>query len=210
MLVQERLDGHGQGGGKGASDQPPKKVAETYEEADRAKPADDSITILGIPIERITSATHAALAGLVAENDYLSNALARHERAARQGDRGKKAQTAQDQASPALLDNDAFIGALGAALARAPSEGASWVVILVHLKTYEILRRSSGLLAANGALDDVGHRFAQVRIGGLRHDPTAPVETSTLSTSAPDTPASLVGQDGDAGAAHGGRVRWRL
>ena len=50
MLVQERPDGRAPEDGKGTAEQPPKKVTETYAEAARALPADDSITILGIPI----------------------------------------------------------------------------------------------------------------------------------------------------------------
>ena len=192
-LVKGRLEGRGQDSGKGAPDQPPKKVAETYEEADRAKPADDSITILGIPIEQITSTTHAALSGLVAENNYLRNALARHERGSRRGAEGKRPQKHEGSSTP-LLDYSALVGTLGAAIARTPGEDASWVLILVHLKTYETLRRSSGLLAANGALDDVGHRFTQARIGGSVPEPSAPVETSILSSPA-EAPVSLVGQD---------------
>ncbi len=203
MLVQERLDGRAPGDGKGAGDQPPKKVAETYEEAARALPADDSITILGIPIERITSATHAALASLVSENNYLRNALSRHERGARRGASGKQSiARAQGGGAVDLLDYSSFVGVLGTTLAGAPGDGASWVVILVHLKTYELLRRSSGLLAANGALDDVGHRFAQVQIGDLNQGPSAAVEpagsSAASASGATPVPLTVAGYAGGA------------
>jgi hypothetical protein len=194
-LVKGRLEGRGQdNNGKGAPDQPPKKVAQAYEEVDRSKPADDSITILGIPIEQITSVTHAALSGLVAENNFLRNALSRYERGARRDAQGGGQQKGHEDSSAQLLDHSSFVGALGAAIAQTPGKDASWVLILVHLKTYETLRRSSGLLAANGALDDVGHRFTQARVGGSVLESAAPIETSILSTPA-ETPASLVGQD---------------
>ena len=200
MLVQERPDGRAPEDGKGTAEQPPKKVTETYAEAARALPADDSITILGIPIERITSTTHAALAGLVSENNYLRNALSRHERGARRSGPGKQANAPAQGASPVveILDYSSFVGALGAALARAPGEGASWVVILVYLKTYEILRRSSGLLAANGALDDVGYRLGKVKFGDLDHEPSVPGESaaSPSSTATVGAPASLGAQEG--------------
>lgn len=81
---------------------------------------------------------------------------------------------------------------------RARGEGASWVVILVYLKTYEILRRSSGLLAANGALDDVGHRLGKVKFGDLDHEPSVPGESaaSPSSTATVGAPASLGAQEG--------------
>ena len=59
-VVQRRLEGQGQG--KDAPrGQPSKKVAATYQEVARSKPADDRITILGIPIDQITPATQASM-----------------------------------------------------------------------------------------------------------------------------------------------------
>lgn len=190
MLVQGRLEGRGQGQGQGGAEQPPKKVAETYGETARAQPEDDIITILGIPIDKITSATHAALSGLVAENNYLRNALSRHERAARKGTQSKDAQPEQN----ALLVYNDFVEKLAALLMRSPGEGASWMLILIHLKTYEALRRNSGLLAANGALDDVGHRFTQIRIGHEVAEASAPADTSILASPS-EAPVSLAEQN---------------
>ncbi len=181
MLVQGRLEGRGQDAGKGGGEQPPKKVTETYEEAARSQPAEDSITILGIPLEQITAATHAALSGLVAENNYLRNALARHERK-------KSGQTKEPgPEQKGLLEYNAFVSALGASLAVSPGSGLSWVIILVHLKTYEALLRNSGLLAANGSLEDVGHRFTQINIGGeaLNGHASADSESSLPTGGAP-------------------------
>ena len=68
-IVETRPDGRGNGGG--APSRQPKRVAETYQETERVTPPDDRITILGIPMEQITTSTRAALAGLVAENATL-------------------------------------------------------------------------------------------------------------------------------------------
>ncbi|GEM_PF-2255398 len=203
-VVHERLEGRTQENGK-SREKPPKQVADTYEEVAKAQPADDSITILGIPIERITAATHAALAGLVAENNYLRNALNRHERAARRAAKAGANGAVENETSP-LLAKEVFPHALAAALAQNPEPGKSWVVIIVHLKTYEDVRRNSGLLAANGALEDVGHRFAQVVFGdvsGKKYDPDnnnilREPASGTVAPSAqlPPTPLSVVGYAG--------------
>ncbi len=156
--VQRRLDG--QGGGNGGSSQrgaPPKKAAASYEEVARTRPTDDRITILGIPIEQITPVTKAALAGLVSENNHLRNVVRRLER------NGEK-RAANDTA---ILEPDAFFRALGGTLAQPAGEGQTWVVVLVYVQTYEDIRRSSGLLAANSALIDVAHRLKDVRLGAL-------------------------------------------
>src|SRR5262245_27415367 len=76
--VQSREDGRGRGGADPGG-HAPKKVAETYQETERAKPVDDRITIIGIPIEQITPSTQAALAGLVAENSTLRSQVRRLE-----------------------------------------------------------------------------------------------------------------------------------
>jgi len=163
--VERRPEGRGQGGGKHApTEQPPKKVVENYAEAARAKPNDDRITILGIPVEQITPATQAALGGLVSEINYLRNAVKRLERLTERRGPGQAAPTTP------ILEPDGFFKALGAALAQ-PAEGSVWVVVLVHVPTYEDIRRSSGLLAANSALADVVHRLREAPIGVAQATP---------------------------------------
>ncbi len=160
--VERRLEGKGQGAGKQlAPEQQPKKVAENYAETARANPRDDRITILGIPVEQITPATQAALGGLVSEINFLRNAVKRMERLV---EKRSPAQTAA--ASTPVLEPDAFFKALNAALAE-PTEGSAWLVVLVHVPTYEDIRRSSGLLAANSALADVAHRLREAPIAGV-------------------------------------------
>ena len=163
--VERRLDGRSQGGGGGgkpALEQPAKKVAATYEEVAKAKPADDRVTILGIPVEQITPATQAALGGLVAEINFLRGVVKRHERAApRKG----------EPQGALVLDPETFVKALGAALAAPAPEGAGWVLALVHVQTYEDIRRSSGLLAANGVLADVAQRLKDFRMDATSDGP---------------------------------------
>lgn len=157
--VERRLEGRGQGAGKHAPEQAPKKVVENYEEAARAKPNDDRITILGIPVEQITPATQAALGGLVSEVNFLRNAVKRLERLIE-----RRVPSQGAAAITLILEPDAFFKSLNAALAQ-PPEGSVWVMVLVHVPTYEDIRRSSGLLAANSALADVAHRLREAPIG---------------------------------------------
>jgi hypothetical protein len=157
-LVQRRLDGGSQGTGRDPSAPPAKKVVETYKETDRAKPVDDRITILGIPAEQITPATHAALASLVAEINFLRGLVQRHERSARPG------------AVPAPKP-DAALDSLAAALTAPVHPDDSRVMVLAYLNTFDDVRRSSGLLAAKTLLADVFTRFEAVQIA-----PTRPIE----------------------------------
>jgi hypothetical protein len=169
-IVERRLEGRSQGGGGGGKpglEQPAKKVAATYEEADKVKPADDRITILGIPVEQITPATRAALGGLVAEINFLRGMVKRHERA---GSHRSEPQGAM------VLDPETFVKALGGTLTASAPEGAGWVLVLVHVQTYEDIRRSSGLLAANGVLADVAQRLADFRM-----DATLDVPAGTMT-----------------------------
>jgi len=155
MAVERRPEGHGGGqGGVPARDQPSRKVAATYQEVAKTKPFDDRITILGIPVEQITPVTQAALAGLVAEINHLRNIVKRLERS---GDK-------RIQQDVAILEPEAFEHALSGALAQKPAEGMSWRMILVHVATYEDIRRSSGLLAANSALADVAYRLKDIEL----------------------------------------------
>ena len=54
--------------------------------------------------------------------------------------------------------------ALDATLSKEPPEGDTWVAILVHVATYEDIRRSSGVLAANATLADVAARLRDVEL----------------------------------------------
>lgn len=182
--VERRLEGQNQSGGRPqARAQPSQKVAATYQEVARAKPADDRITILGIPVEQITPSTQAALAGLVAEINHLRNVVRRHERA---GDR-----RAAGQANDApVLEYETFVRMLGATLGQPPGEGNTWVIVLVHVATYEDIRRSSGLLAANGALADVAHRLKEVRLSTAAPS-IAPIATDAAPDGAPPSLAAV-------------------
>ena len=161
--VERRLDGRSHGGANSAApEQPPKKVVANYEEAAKSKPADDRITILGIPVEQITPATQAALGGLVAEINYLRGIVRRHERGAQRKDEAR---------AGVVLEPDALVRCLGAALASPALDGTTWAVVLVHVATYEDIRRSSGLLAANSMLADVVERLKDFPLEPV--DPTA-------------------------------------
>jgi hypothetical protein len=132
----------------------PRRVAEVYQESERVRPLDDRITIIGIPIEQITPTTQAALAGLVAENATLRAQVRRLERG-----------SIIAKKSGTLLERDGFIAKLQELLASSPGTNGAWLLSLIHVQTYEDIRRSSGLLAANTALDDVGHRLQQLDFG---------------------------------------------
>jgi hypothetical protein len=191
--VERRLDGRSQGGGKDAPrGQPSKKVAETYAEAARTKPFDDRITILGIPVEQITPSTQAALAGLVAEINHLRNVVKRHERAAEK--RGGAQAVQNQQLDGGILEPEAFQRVLGATLSQPAGEGMTWITVLVHVSTYEDIRRSSGLLAANSALADVAHRLNEIRLS-TAPDAILPVSNPT-SADAATVPFVLLGYVG--------------
>lgn len=143
--------------------QQPKRVAATYQEAANAKPLDDRITILGIPVEQITPMTQAALAGLVAEINHLRNVVRRHERALEKRNPGQP-----PHAEGQVLEPEAFLRLAAATLSQSPGEGSTWVVVLVHVATYEDIRRSSGLLSANSLLADVSHRLREVRLSAAQ------------------------------------------
>lgn len=149
VVVQRRQHGSAQGGGRDPGP-PAKKVVETYQEIDRAKPTEDRITILGIPAEQITPATHAALASLIGEINFLRSMVQRLERAAAGG-------------APRPATDRAFDG-LSAAASAPLSEHIIRVLVLGYLNTFEDVRRSSGLLAAKGLLADVFSRFAAVEV----------------------------------------------
>lgn len=169
-IVERRLEGRSQGGHAGVAEKPAKKVVANYEEAAKAKPSDDRITILGIPVDQITPATQAALGGLVAEINFLRGMVKRHE---------KPGPRKPDNQNSAILEPEGFVRALGAALAQPAPGDSNWVLLLVHVPTYEDIRRSSGLLAANGVLADVAQRLKDYRI-----DPADPAAGTALEMAA--------------------------
>ncbi len=166
-IVDRRLEGQGQGRGGLPPRGHPNKAAETYAETARVAPSDDRITILGIPFEQITPATQAALAGLVAEINYLRGLVKRYERGG-QRNKGEEGAT--------ILEPAAFGRALDTALAAEPPDGDTWVAIMVHVSTYEDIRRSSGVLAANATLADAASRLRDLEI------PRGDGRTARLST----------------------------
>lgn len=159
-VVNRRDEGRAQGQPRDPGTPPAKKVVETYQEVDRAKPVDDRITILGIPAEQITPATHAALASLVGEINFLRAAVKRLERAQ------------AGAAPPGFADpGEKFIADLAAALALPQGADETRILVLAYLNTFEDVRRSSGLLAAKTLLTDVSERFAQARIAAVATPP---------------------------------------
>ncbi|MSO72963.1 MAG: hypothetical protein EXQ84_05070 [Rhodospirillaceae bacterium] len=170
---------------------PPKKVAASYQAAASSKPLDDRITILGIPVEQITPATQAALAGLVAEINHLRNVVKRHDRIVDK--RSGPGQYLAQATGVATLEPEAFLRALGATLAQPTGPDHTWVVVLVHVSTYEDIRRSSGLLAANSALADVAHRLKGVslNVSPPQSDTEGVPSGSTLSVAAVEAMSGL-------------------
>jgi hypothetical protein len=189
--LQRRLDGRSQGGGRYPDAPPAKKVVETYQEIDRTKPVDDRITILGIPAEQITPATHAALASLVGEINFLRARVRRLER-----DAGSR--TAVHEPSEAAFE------ALAAAFAAPVADRGARVLVLAYLNTFEDVRRSSGLLAAKGLLFDVFARFSTVK-AVPQGQPVKSVKSQALSVVEP-SPVEAPGLIG--GAAMAGIFRF--
>ncbi|MDX2224827.1 MAG: hypothetical protein SFV21_18885 [Rhodospirillaceae bacterium] len=182
-VVNRRDEGRAQNQARDPGAPPAKKVTETYQEVDRTKPVDDRITILGIPAEQITPATHAALASLVGEINFLRSAVKRLERA--QGLTGNEA---------AVDPGERFVAELAAVLALPPAEGEARVLVLAYLNTFEDVRRSSGLLAAKTLLADVIARFAEAKIMPKPTDPAGPASVPVVfSLVAPIGGAAIAG-----------------
>ncbi|MEQ8736176.1 MAG: hypothetical protein RIC29_14715 [Rhodospirillaceae bacterium] len=144
----------------------PNKVAETYEES--AYAFNDKITILGIPIDLMTTQVQATIGGLVAEVDHLKTKVKRYE-----GGQGGKA------AAPtsALLTGEQYIAALDQALSEPPPHGMHRQLALIVVNTYEDIRKSSGVLAANSALADV---VMEITNAGLSVTPVGIVGGPTI------------------------------
>jgi hypothetical protein len=152
-LVKPRDEGRGQGQGKPREDgPPPKKVADAYKETNKTKPVDDRITILGIPAEQITPATQAALASLVAEVNFLRAAVRRLDSSAGAKREGRDGE---------IIAQAALIPELSRLIADPLSPGVARVMVVAYLSTFEDVRRSSGLLAANTLLADLAQRMSR-------------------------------------------------
>ncbi|MBL8631570.1 MAG: hypothetical protein JNM81_18185 [Rhodospirillaceae bacterium] len=147
-------DARSQGGGTGRDrSPPPNKVANAYQEIAKNKPFDDRITILGIPAEQITPATQAALASLVAEVNFLRSSVRRFEGG--QVLAKRDTQPAESEVLPA----DVLSIQLLKFLSQPAEAGHARVLVLAYLSTFEDVRRSSGLLAANSLLSDLSQRM---------------------------------------------------
>jgi len=154
-LVKPRDEGRSQGQGKPREDgPPPKKVADVYNETSKSKPVDDRITILGIPAEQITPATQAALASLVAEVNFLRAAVRRLDATAAAKRDGR-------QHDGEIIAQEALVGQLSRLIAEPLPPGVARVLVLAYLGTFEDVRRSSGLLAANTLLADMAQRLTR-------------------------------------------------
>lgn len=151
-LVRPRDEGHGQGNGREPSGRPPKKVAEAYQENAKAEPVDDRITILGIPAEQITPATQAALASLVNEVNFLRANVRRLEAGSPKLKRDAKASESE------VIPADLLPSYLSRIISEPLQAGVVRVLTLMYLSTFEDVRRSSGLLAANSLLADLAQR----------------------------------------------------
>jgi len=125
---------------------PANKVAESYEENARA--ISDHITILGIPVELMTSQVQAMIGGLVSETAFLKSKIQRLER------------TTSESEVP-LLEGAHFLSALENALRNGAPSGSISELVLVTVNTFEDIRKSSGILAANGVLADVATYIAE-------------------------------------------------
>lgn len=123
---------------------PPEKVAETYEET--ARGTGERITILGIPAELMTTQVSAMIGGLLSQVDQLKAKVRRYEVSIKKVDDGVPQQ---------LLVGDKLIQTLDEALAKVPPVGQGRQLALIVVNTYEDIRKSSGLLAANSVLADV-------------------------------------------------------
>lgn len=166
VQVRARDEGRSQAGGRDSDGPPPKKVADAYKEIAKTKPVNDHITILGIPAEQITPATQAALASLVAEINFLRSSVRRLEGGARITKRDVL------PAEGEIIPADLLPVQLARLMGAAPEPGVARVLVLTYLSTFEDVRRSSGLLAANSLLSDLAQRMARAEFA-----PSPPSET---------------------------------
>lgn len=196
IAVQRREDRPHQEGEQKKHEPPANKVAETYEET--ARGINDKITILGIPVDLMTTQVKATIGGLVSEVEHLKAKVKRYESAMAKG----------DSASPeALLVGDAFVQALDQVLAGAPTLGQSWQLALITVNTFEDVRKSSGLLAANTVLADV---VAEIQNSPLKAATIGLIGGPSIAAllPAPDTPSvDIASADSDAPLTVADKVR---
>ncbi len=161
-LIKTRDEGRSQG--KARDDgPPPKKVAAAYGVTNKNKPVDDRITILGIPAEQITPATQAALASLVAEVNFMRATVRRLESA----NAAKRDLTAT--ADGEVIAAEQLIGRLSQIISEPNSTDVARVLVMAYLSTFEDVRRSSGLLAANTLLADLAQRMSRAEFAPSPH-----------------------------------------
>lgn len=138
-------------------DLPANKVAETYEES--ARGVNDSITILGIPADLMTTQVQATIGGLVSEVQFLKTKVKRYEASIKQS---------EDSLPEETLVGERFLKTLDKALSTPPQTGFVRELALVVVNTYEDIRKSSGVLAANSVLEDVA---AEIKAGPITAEP---------------------------------------
>jgi len=143
-----------QDGGHRGQEPPPEKVAETYEEHNRS--VTDKISILGIPIDLMTTQVQSTIAGLVSEVDYLKARVKRYEKQLL----GTDTKPVDD-----VLLGEYFISTLDRALSLPLPNDHIREFVLVVVNTYEDIRTSSGLLSANTVLADVASRISSAALG---------------------------------------------
>lgn len=146
-------------------DVPANKVAETYAETSRG--INDSITILGIPVDLMTTQVQATIGGLVSEVQFLKTKVKRYEasmaaNAAQQGGQAEGAVPVETLVGERLLQ------ALDKALSIQPQPGFVRELALIVVNTFEDIRKSSGVLAANSVLADVS---AAIQTGPITAEP---------------------------------------
>ncbi|NKB43814.1 MAG: diguanylate cyclase [Alphaproteobacteria bacterium] len=158
---------------------PANKVAEVYEESARA--IDDKITILGIPVDLMTTQVRATIGGLVSEVEHLKSKVKRYESSIENSDSG---------VPDALLMGDNFVKALDRVLASVPLQGQNRQLALIDVNTFEDIRKSSGLLAANSVLADV---IAEIQGSPLEAAPIGLIGGPSIAALLTE-PDDLIGQ----------------
>lgn len=180
VAVQRREEKPANDGQQQRHEPPPDKVAETYEET--ARGTGEKITILGIPAELMTPQVSATIGGLVSEVEHLKSKIRRYEATIKKS---------TDDGLEELLVGDRFVQVLEKALRNDVGPERTSHLVLIVVNTFEDIRKSSGLLAANSALADVVGEIQQsdlnVNLVGLVGGPTIAV---LLTDAPPDAPIS--------------------
>lgn len=176
---EEKASPDGEGSNR---DVPANKVAETYEET--ARGISDSITILGIPAELMTTQVQATIGGMVSEIQFLKSKVKRYETSKNRE---------QGTESGELSVGERLIRELETALSLAPPVGFTRELVLTVVNTFEDIRKSSGILAATSVIEDVA---SEMRASELDVNPVGllggPVIAALLTrpdvTVAPEAP----------------------